>query len=60
MDLVGFLAKQGKLGQDEIGLITVQDRSSYVAINREKSKGVLKIIQQEKIKGKKLKIEISM
>ena len=60
IDLVGFLAKQGKLNSDEIGLITVQDRSSYVAINREKSKGVLKIIQQEKIKGKKLKIEISM
>lgn len=60
IDIVGFLAKQGKLANNEIGLIIVQDRSSFVAIARDKSKKTLEKIKQEKIKGKKLKIEIAM
>ena len=59
IDLVGFLSKKGQLKQNEIGLITVQDRASYVAVSAEKAQSVLKIIRQEKIKGKRLKIEIS-
>lgn len=60
IDIVGFLSKQGKLGKDELGLIIVQDRISFAAVKRDKHKDVLKHIRNEKIKGKKLKIEVAM
>ena len=47
------------LKKDEIGLITVQDRSSFVAVKRDTVKDLLKRIQNEKVKGKKLKIDIA-
>jgi ATP-independent RNA helicase DbpA len=59
IDFVGFLGQKGQLAKEEIGIITVLDFSSYVAVKRSKVKTLLRIIQQEKIKGKKLKIAIS-
>jgi len=59
IDIVGFLSKKGGLKQNEIGLITVQDRSTYVAIKSNKIKHTLSKIKNEKIKGKKLKIAVS-
>jgi len=60
IDIVGFLSKQGKLGKNDLGLIIVQDRISFAAVKRDKYKDVLQHIQNEKIKGKKLKIEVAM
>ena len=60
IDIVGFLSKQGKLGKNDLGLIIVQDRISFAAVKRDKHKDVLKHIRNEKIKGKKLKIEVAM
>ena len=60
IDIVGFLSKKGELDQEDIGIITVLDRSSYVAVNRSKTKNLLNKINKEKIKGKKLKIEIAL
>ena len=60
IDLVGFLSKKGQLGKGEIGLITVLDHTSYVAVKKSKVKNVLSLIRSERIKGKKLKIEVSM
>lgn len=60
IDLVGFLSKKGELGKGEIGLITVLDHTSYVAVAKSKAVDVLDKIRHEKIKGKKLKTEISM
>lgn len=59
IDFVGFLSKKGNLKKGEIGLITVQDRTSFVAVKRELVQGLLKRIKNEKIKGKKLKIEVA-
>lgn len=59
IDIVGFLAKKGGLQKDEIGLITVLDHWAFVAINREKINSILPIIISEKVKGKKLKIDIA-
>ena len=59
VDIVGFLFKQGGLKKDEVGLIEVKDFFSYVAIKRTKIKEVLKKINNEKIKGKKAKIELA-
>ena len=60
IDLVGFLFKVGKLQKNEIGLITVQDRAAYVAIARKEANTLVKRIRKEKVKGKRLKIAISM
>jgi ATP-independent RNA helicase DbpA len=59
IDLVGFLSKIGELKQDEIGVISVLDHTSYVAVKRDKIKILLKKLIGEKVKGKKLKIEIA-
>jgi ATP-dependent RNA helicase DeaD len=57
VDIVGFLAQKGKLEKDDIGLIEVKDFSSFVAIRASKLKSVLLAIKDEKVKGKKYKIE---
>tara|TARA_R110002072_G_scaffold282761_1_gene445837 strand:- start:60908 stop:62218 length:1311 start_codon:yes stop_codon:yes gene_type:complete len=59
IDFVGFLSKKGMLKKDEIGLITVQDRMSFVAVKRELVSDVLKKIRHEKVKGKKLKMDVA-
>jgi ATP-independent RNA helicase DbpA len=59
IDLVGFLGQKGGLAKEEIGLITVQDFSSYVAVKRQNVRELLQRIRPEKIKGKKLKIDVS-
>lgn len=60
IDIVGFLSKKGQLKKDEIGLITVLDHASYVAVKKRKANQALKLIRSEKIKGKRLKIAKSM
>jgi ATP-independent RNA helicase DbpA len=59
IDIVGFLGQKGGLKKEDIGLITVLDFTSYVAVKRKNIKTLLSIIRSEKVKGKKLKIEIS-
>lgn len=59
IDIVGHLLQKGKLQKDELGLIEVQDFSSYAAVSRTKVEKVLKLIREEKIKNKRIKIEIS-
>lgn len=59
VDIVGYLIKKGGLGKDDIGLIEVKDTTSYVAVNRKKTIELLKQLANEKLKGKKIKIEIA-
>lgn len=59
IDVVGFLSQKGKLKKDEIGLIEVKDFHCYVAIKKSKTNEVLKLIQNEKIKNIKAKIEVA-
>ena len=59
MDIVGMLLKKGELQKDDLGLIEVLDHTSYVAVVREKIEEVVKRIKNEKIKNKKVKIEVS-
>ncbi len=57
IDIVGFLFKKGKLGKDDIGQIDVKEHFAFVAIRRSKLNQTLNLIQGEKIKGMKTKIE---
>lgn len=59
IDLVGFLGQKGGLKKEEIGLISVLDFSSYVAVKRKNVHALLTKIRNEKVKGKKLKIALS-
>ena len=59
IDIVGFLSKKGNLEKFDLGLIIVQDFSSYASVKRHKVGQLLQDIQNEKVKGKKLKIEIA-
>ena len=56
-DIVGFLCKKGGLKGTEIGRISVEDRFTYVAIDRAQLRSVLRNVQGEKIKGMKTIIE---
>ncbi len=56
-DIVGFLCKKGGLTASEIGKIDVNDRYTYVAVDRGKVHQVLQQTQGEKIKGIKTVIE---
>ena len=59
IDIVGFLSNKGQLKQDDIGLIEVKDFFSFVAIRKLKVSNVLQLIKNEKIKNKKVKIEVA-
>jgi superfamily II DNA/RNA helicase len=59
MDIVGTLLQKGKLQKEELGLIEVLDHSSYAAVSRTKIEGLVKLLKEEKIKGRKIKMEIS-
>jgi len=60
IDIVGLLLKKGGLQKDDVGLIEVKDQSSYVAVKRNMVQNVLSALSTEKIKNKKVKIEVAM
>ncbi len=59
VDIVGYLIKKGELAKEDIGLIEVKDTTSYVAVTRTKTIDLLKKLSTEKLKGKKVKMEIA-
>jgi len=59
IDIVGLFLQKGGLAKDDLGLIEVKDTTSYIAVKREKIEKLLKILTGEKIKGKKLKLEVA-
>ena len=59
IDIVGFLSQKGQLKKEDIGLIEVKDFFSFVAIKKIKVSETLRFITNEKIKNKKVKIDIA-
>ena len=59
VDIVGFLANKGQLRQEDIGLIDVKDFFSFVAIRKSKMNHTLHLIKNERIKNKKVKIDVA-
>lgn len=59
IDIVGFLSKKGNLGKEDIGRVNVKDHYAFAAVLRSKYKQVLKLVQNEKIKGVKALIELA-
>src|SRR6185312_7910063 len=59
VDIVGLLLQKGGLSKDDLGLIEVQDKASFVAIKRHKIHQALDHIRNEKIKKMKLNMAVS-
>jgi len=59
IDIVGFLGNKGELKKEDIGLIEVKDFFSFVAVRKSKVGRTLMAIKNEKIKNKKVKIDIA-
>jgi len=59
VDIVGFLTNKGQLKKEDIGLIDVKDFFSFVAIRKAKMNHLLHLIKNEKIKNKKVKMEVA-
>jgi ATP-dependent RNA helicase DeaD len=59
IDIVGFFSQKGKLEKDDLGLIEVKDFISFAAVKFNKVQDLFKNIREEKMKGKKFKIEIA-
>jgi superfamily II DNA/RNA helicase len=59
VDIVGLLLKKGELPKDDLGLIEVLDNTSYAAVKRTQIEKLVDRLKGEKIKNKKVKIEIS-
>ena len=57
MDIVGMLLQKGKLTKEELGLIEVLDHSAYAAIKANKLKSTLILVKDEKLKGRKVRME---
>ena len=59
VDIVGFLTNKGQLKKEDIGLIEVKDFFSFVAIRKIKMNHTLHLIKGQKIKNKKVKMEVA-
>lgn len=59
IDIVGFLTNKGQLKKEDIGLIEVKDFHSFAAIRKSKMSHTLNLIKAEKIKNKRVKMEIA-
>jgi len=59
IDIVGFFSQKGKLEKGDLGLIEVKDFISFAAVKFNKVKDLLRNVKDEKMKGKKFKIEVA-
>lgn len=59
MDIVGMLLKKGQLAKEELGRVEVMDTTAYAAVQSKRVPQLLKLIKDEKIKNRKIKIVIS-
>ena len=59
VDIVGFFSQKGQLAKEDLGRIDVQDFISFAAVRATRVNGLLDRIQNEKMKGKKYKIEVA-
>lgn len=59
VDIVGLLLQKGDLLKEDLGLIEVLDNSSYAAVKRDKINRTVELLKTERIKNRKIKIEIA-
>lgn len=60
VDIIGLFCQKGGVEKSDIGTIDLKDFICYVAVKRDVVEKLLKAISNEKIKGKKCKISVSI
>ncbi len=58
-DIAGFCLQKGQLDKTDLGRIDVQDFMSFVAVKRDRVESLLSLVREEKMKGKKYRIEVA-
>ena len=58
-DVAGFLYKVGSLTRDDVGTVLVTDRYSFAAVRTSRVKQLLSLVVGEKLKGKRVLIEVA-
>jgi superfamily II DNA/RNA helicase len=59
VDIVGFFTHKGQLKKEDVGLIEVKDFFSFAGIRKSTVTHVLQLIKDEKLKNKKVKIDVA-
>jgi len=59
VDVVGFFTNKGQLKKEDIGLIEVKDYFCFVAIRKSNVAHTLQLIKNERLKNKKVKIDVA-
>jgi len=57
-DIAGLFFKQGKLGKDELGIIELQQNSTFVGVKSSKINQLLQLINNSKLKKKNIRITV--
>lgn len=57
-DIAGLCCKQGNISNDEIGIIEIKQDCAFVAINSKKATQLVQLIDNSKLKTKKVRVSI--
>lgn len=57
-DIAGLFCKQGKLANDELGIIELQSNCAYVAVQADKVNQLLPLVNNTRLKKKKVRVSI--
>lgn len=57
-DIAGLFFKQGELNKNELGVIELKQDCAFVAVNRTKSKALIKKLDNSRLKKKKVRIKL--
>jgi superfamily II DNA/RNA helicase len=57
-DVAGFLMKKGGLAKEELGRIDIKDKSSFAAVDKSKAEELTDRLRNEKLKNKKVRMEL--
>ncbi len=60
IDIVGFLSQVAGLKKDDIGLIEVKDFYAFAAVRKNKVSETLRLVKDQRLKGKKVKIDVAL
>jgi hypothetical protein len=57
-DVAGLLLKQGQLSQADLGVIELKHDCAFVAIKKEKAQAAIRLLDNTKLKSKKVRMSI--
>ena len=57
-DVAGLFLKQGKLTQDDIGIIELKHDCAFVAVKKAKANATVKLLDNARLKSKKVRISV--